>query len=268
MKRLILPILCLVMSAGGLKAAEPVDSTSLALATIWADYLRPRLTRDYGNNPATLDRYMEGVKDAMTASPAAEPYYRGMLEGLQLAQRIAQMKAMGAKVDPAILVSDLADCLAGKSDAFTVEAADRYLARVIADAQPVDTVSRAAEQAWLDTQFKREGVVKRQDGLMIEVLREGEGTYPTLADSVKLLYTGRLSDGTVFDSTETPVVFTVDNLVPGFTEGLLMMKPGGRYRLFIPSDLGYGPEGVPGAIPGNAALDFTIDLLEVIQSDN
>lgn len=264
MRRLILPILCLVMSATALRAAEPADSTSLALATVWADYLRPRLTRDYGTDTAELDRYMQGVKEAMVTSPSLEPYYRGVIEGMQLARRIEQMKAMGAEVDPGRLVGYLADCIAGKSDAFTLESADRYLARVIAAAQPVDTVSRAAEQAWLDTQFKREGVVKRQDGLMIEVLREGEGVYPTLADRVKLTYTGRLSDGTVFDSTEEPVVFTVDNLVPGFTEGLLMMKPGGRYRLFIPSDLGYGDDGVAGVIPGNAALDFTIDLLEVI----
>ncbi|MDE5647858.1 MAG: FKBP-type peptidyl-prolyl cis-trans isomerase [Muribaculaceae bacterium] len=73
-------------------------------------------------------------------------------------------------------------------------------------------------------------------------------------------YEGRLSDGTVFDTTETPIAMTVGTLVPGFNQGLMKMRPGGTYRLVIPAEMGYGREGIPGVIPGNAALDFTVTL--------
>ena len=107
-------------------------------------------------------------------------------------------------------------------------------------------------------------MVKTASGLVFETLVEGVGEHPVLNGKVKLLYTGRLSDGTVFDSTEEPVIFDVARLVKGFTEGLLLMRPGGIYRLFIPAELGYGARGIEGAIPGNAALDFEVKLLEVI----
>ncbi|MDE6629141.1 MAG: FKBP-type peptidyl-prolyl cis-trans isomerase, partial [Muribaculaceae bacterium] len=81
---------------------------------------------------------------------------------------------------------------------------------------------------------------------------------------VKVTYTGKLSDGTVFDQPERPVQFPVSNLVPGFTEGLKLMKPGGTYRLFIPATLGYGDLGAGGVIPPGAALDFTVTLLEIV----
>ena len=68
----------------------------------------------------------------------------------------------------------------------------------------------------------------------------------------------------MFDRTDEPVTFDVDRLVPGFSEGLKMMRPGGKYRIVIPASLGYGERGIPGDIPPNAALDFTIELLQVI----
>ncbi len=79
------------------------------------------------------------------------------------------------------------------------------------------------------------------------------------------MYTGRFYDGVEFDRTDSPVTFAVADLTPGFSIGLTMMRPGGRYRLAIPSSLAYGPQGIPGAIPGNAALDFTVDLIRIIK---
>lgn len=101
-------------------------------------------------------------------------------------------------------------------------------------------------------------------GLVFEVITEGEGTSPTIDNRVRLLYTGRLADGTVFDQTERPVDFPLRGLVPGFSEGLSLMKPGGTYRLFIPPSLGYGEEGAAGTIPPNAAIDFQVQLLEIL----
>ena len=102
-------------------------------------------------------------------------------------------------------------------------------------------------------------------GLLFEVITEGEGASPTESDQVRVTYTGRLSDGTVFDSTEKPVQFPVGNLVAGFSEGLKMMKPGGDYRIIIPPQLGYGEKGAAGVIPPGAVLDFTIHLNDIVK---
>ena len=128
-----------------------------------------------------------------------------------------------------------------------------------------EPLSLQSQADYLADQRAREGVIETPSGLLFEVITEGEGATPTDADRVSVTYAGRLSDGTVFDSTERPVQFPVANLVPGFTEGLKMMKAGGEYRIIIPAALGYGDKGAAGVIPPGAVLDFTIRLLDVVR---
>lgn len=250
-------------------AAGMPDSMALALATTWAEYLRPSLTKTYGDsNTVALRTYIEGVNAAFTTNPSREPYYRGVLEGMQLALRLAQLRQMGIDVTLTDFNNYLLECLLAGKSPMTNEQANNIINNAVAAATAVPPFSIEEEQRYLEAQFKREGVIKMENGLLIEVLREGEGKYPTLADKVVVSYTGRLSDGTVFDHTDMPVTFNVDKLVEGMQEGLLQMKPGGRYRLIIPSSLGYGKEGIHGVIPGNAALDFDIELLQVLPTQD
>ena len=100
---------------------------------------------------------------------------------------------------------------------------------------------------------------------MFIVLTPGQGDFPTAANTVELTYTARLSSGEVFDESAEPVQFPVEGLVPGFSEGLCLMQPGGSYRLVIPAELGYGAQGIPGIIPGGAALDFTVNLIRIVK---
>ena len=102
-------------------------------------------------------------------------------------------------------------------------------------------------------------------GLQYQVVKEGDGPSPTTTDIVLVHYTGRLQDGTIFDSSQgkQPVPFPVTGVIPGFTEGLQLMKKGGTYRLRIPPNLAYGPAGAGGVIPPNATLDFEIQLLDI-----
>jgi FKBP-type peptidyl-prolyl cis-trans isomerase FkpA len=100
-------------------------------------------------------------------------------------------------------------------------------------------------------------------GLRFETLVPGTGRRPQPGDAVLVTYEGRLADGTVFDSTAQPVGLPVSNLVPGFTEALLLMNEGGRYRFWIPPARAYGAEGAPGVVPPNAELDFTVTLIRV-----
>jgi FKBP-type peptidyl-prolyl cis-trans isomerase FkpA len=105
--------------------------------------------------------------------------------------------------------------------------------------------------------------VTTQSGLRFEVLEAGAGRRPVRGDAVLVTYVGRLADGTIFDSAAQPVGLLVSGAIPGFTEALLMMNEGGRYRFVIPPRLAYGARGRPGAVPPNATLDFTLNLVRV-----
>ncbi|MCH5345938.1 MAG: FKBP-type peptidyl-prolyl cis-trans isomerase [Muribaculaceae bacterium] len=275
-RRLAVAVGLLAVALGGNARAADVapapaaegDSLSMALATTFGIYLRPSLVNSYGEDAAAMKAYSEGVATAFTTEPSREPYYRGVLEGMQLADRLARMRQLGVEANLSDFLTSMRQYLVSGVAPMTDEAAQGIINRAIAEAshRAADTLSLADEQRFLDAQFDRPGVVKLESGLLFEVLVEGEGVYPTMDSAVLVSYTGRLSDGTVFDHTDEPITLDVAHVVAGMQEGLLMMKPGGRYRLFIPSWLGYGPEGIPGIIPGNAVLDFTIDLISVGQS--
>jgi len=110
-----------------------------------------------------------------------------------------------------------------------------------------------------------EGAVQTASGLVYKELIAGTGEHPTPTDSVTVHYEGTFTDGRVFDSSfkrNEPTTFMLGQVIPGWTEGLQLMKPGGRARLVIPGDLAYGPKGF-GSIPPNATLVFEVALLSV-----
>lgn len=103
-------------------------------------------------------------------------------------------------------------------------------------------------------------------GLKYVVVTEGTGAQPTATDAVTVHYTGKLTDGTVFDSSVSrgePATFPLNRVIAGWTEGLQLMKEGGETTFYIPSGLAYGEQGAPGAIPPNADLIFDVQLLKV-----
>lgn len=103
-------------------------------------------------------------------------------------------------------------------------------------------------------------------GLKYIILREGDGASPKETDMVTVQYEGELTDGTVFDSSYQrgePAAFPLNRVIPGWTEGLQLMKVNGKAVFFIPSAIGYGPNGAPPVIPPNADLIFTVELLEI-----
>jgi FKBP-type peptidyl-prolyl cis-trans isomerase FklB len=124
-----------------------------------------------------------------------------------------------------------------------------------------------AGHAYLEENKTKEGVAVTESGLQYIVLKEGEGKSPGESDRVRVNYRGTKLDGTEFDSSYTrgePVTFRADQVIAGWTEGLQLMKEGGKYRLFIPSDLGYGANGAGQTIGPNEVLIFDIELLEVL----
>lgn len=120
-------------------------------------------------------------------------------------------------------------------------------------------------QKFLAENAKKEGVKTTESGLQYKVIKAGTGKAVSENDMVKVNYEGKLIDGTVFDSSyerEEPAIFAVQQMIPGFAEGLGLMKEGGEYELYIPSDLAYGETGNP-AIDPNSTLIFKVEMLEV-----
>lgn len=122
------------------------------------------------------------------------------------------------------------------------------------------------QEQFLAENAKREGVITTPSGLQYEILQEGTGEKPGPTTRVTVHYEGSLSNGNVFDSSYKrgqPATFGVNQVITGWTEALQMMPVGSKWRLFIPSELGYGSRGAGGSIPPNAALVFDVELLSM-----
>lgn len=127
---------------------------------------------------------------------------------------------------------------------------------------------KAVGEKFLQENLKNENVKSTASGLQYIVEKEGTGIQPTATDEVTVHYTGKLLDGTVFDSSVSrgePATFPLNRVIPGWTEGVQLMKEGSKYTFFIPSDLAYGPQGVPNAIPPHSTLIFEVELIKVIK---
>ena len=134
-----------------------------------------------------------------------------------------------------------------------------------AEAAEKGKINRQAGEAFLAENAKRQEVKVTSSGLQYEVIEEGDGPTPTAQDSVTVHYTGKLIDGTVFDSSVDrgePGDFPVTQVIPGFAEGLKMMNKGSKYVLYIPASLGYG-NNEAGSIPAGSTLVFEVEMIEV-----
>lgn len=236
-----------------------------------AEYLKPELARKFPGDTVAVREFVAGVRHAFQIKHDDAPYFFGVRSGFGLIDRVESMQEMGFPFSPEQFCDALSEAIVGTAMDFNVESADEYLRNVVESMNPAEgaaALSPESQQQFLDAQRAREGVHATDSGLLYEVITEGEGSMPSDSDKVRVTYTGRLADGTVFDETDRPVVFPLQGLVAGFTEGLKLMKAGGEYRLFIPPQLGYGDRGAAGVIPPGAALDFTVRLLDVLPAGN
>lgn len=171
----------------------------------------------------------------------------------------------------ALLAAGITACGGSKNaagaDSDTIVAEE--IAAVEAPAAPSDTLYNAA---FFDDESRKSETAsdstwcQTASGLKFTIINEGTGAQPKAEDAVTVHYTGRLTDGTVFDSSVDrgePATFPLNRVIPGWTEGLQLMKEGGVTVFYIPSELAYGKQGAPGAIPPDAPLIFTVQLLKV-----
>jgi FKBP-type peptidyl-prolyl cis-trans isomerase FkpA len=209
--------------------------------------------------------------DAGPASLDSEAQKFGYAIGIDLGRSLQPVED---EVDVSALKQGLDDVLAGREPRLDEAARDEVkntVAQRLQAGQMAEQAQRgqqAAEagRAFLAENAERDGVETTESGLQYEILEEGEGASPTAQDSVTVHYRGTLIDGTEFDSSYArgePVTFPLGNVIAGWTEGLQLMKAGGKAKLFIPSDLGYGAGGAGSRIGPNETLIFEVELLEI-----
>ncbi len=191
--------------------------------------------------------------------------------GMDIGQSLAEQ---GLDLDLDLLVEALRASYRGEETRLTQEEAlaerDRFMQRRQQELEQEQT--REAEvniqegQAFLAENRERDDVMETESGLQYRVVEAGEGASPDATDRVTVHYRGTLIDGTEFDSSyarQEPATFALNQVIPGWTEGVQLMREGATYEFFIPPHLAYGEQGRQGPIGPNATLVFTVELIEV-----
>lgn len=183
------------------------------------------------------------------------------------------LKMNDIQVNPEIFSKGIANGLSGNDSLISQEDTEaimmKFQQEMMAKKEKQNTeellVNKAEGAAFLEKNKAKPGVVETESGLQFEVITEGNGENPLAEDVVEVHYTGKLLDGSVFDSSVDrgqPIKFPLNQVIPGWTEGVQLMKPGAKYIFYIPSDLGYGDRAT-GPIPAGSTLIFEVELISI-----
>lgn len=186
--------------------------------------------------------------------------------GLGIGQQLKSMGIEDFSVED--FTRSISDVLTGAELAMSHREAQALLNEYF-DAQSKKQAHQAIAdgKAYLEANAKKDGVVCTKSGLQYQVLREGSGRSPKATDKVRCHYEGWLINGNVFDSSYQrgePADFPLNGVIPGWTEGVQLMKEGAKYRFFIPYLLGYGERGAGANIPPFSTLVFDVELIKVL----
>jgi FKBP-type peptidyl-prolyl cis-trans isomerase FkpA len=200
------------------------------------------------------------------ASPDAlggdDSYAFGMILG-------SDFRQMGLQFDYDAFLKGFRDSVEGNETRFSFDEALSKAQSAYGNAMSKQNEeSRQTEMLFLADNSKKEGIIVTGSGLQYEVITEGTGPRPQADDTVQVHYKGTLVDGTEFDSSYSrgePTEFPLNQVIPGWTEGIQLMNVGSTYRFYIPSDLAYGENGAGSMIPPYSALIFDVELLSVIE---
>lgn len=186
--------------------------------------------------------------------------------GLGIGQNLLSMGAQGIAVDD--FAQAIKDILEGNQPAISHQEAREIVNKYFEELESkMNAASIEQGKVFLEENKKRANIVTLPSGLQYEVINEGKGKMAKATDQVKCHYEGTLIDGTMFDSSikrGQPAVFGVNQVIPGWVEALQLMPEGSKWKLYIPSELGYGAQGAGEMIPPHSTLVFEVELLEVL----
>ncbi len=186
--------------------------------------------------------------------------------GLGIGQNLLSMGAQGINVND--FAQAVSDVLNRKETAISHNEAREIVNKYFEELEAKMNAENIEKgKAFLAENAKKEGIVTLPSGLQYQVLQEGNGKKPSATDRVKCHYEGTLIDGTLFDSSikrGQPAVFGVNQVIKGWVEALQLMSEGSKWRLFIPSELGYGAQQAGEMIPPHSTLIFEVELIEVL----
>ena len=186
--------------------------------------------------------------------------------GLGIGQNLLSMGAQGINVED--FAQAISDVLNRKETAISHNEAREIVNKYFEELEAKMNAENIEKgKAFLAENAKKEGVITLPSGLQYEVITEGNGKQPSATDKVKCHYEGTLIDGTLFDSSikrGQPAVFGVNQVIRGWVEALQLMSEGSKWRLFIPSELGYGAQQAGEMIPPHSTLIFEVELIEVL----
>lgn len=185
--------------------------------------------------------------------------------GLSMGQNL--MGSGVTSLEYADLAAGIKDVLEKNQPQISYQEAQQVLSKFFSELeQKIAGEAKAAGEAFLAENAKREGVKVTESGLQYEVLEATIGQKPKATDKVRVHYEGTLIDGTVFDSSYKrgeSITFGLNQVIKGWTEGLQLMSIGSKYKLYLPYQLAYGERGAGANIPPYAALIFTVELLGI-----
>ena len=186
--------------------------------------------------------------------------------GLGIGQNLLSMGAQGINVED--FAQAIADVLNGKETAISHNEAREIVNKYFMELEEKMNAENIEKgKAFLEENAKKEGVITLPSGLQYQIITEGNGKKPSATDKVKCHYEGTLIDGTLFDSSikrGQPAVFGVNQVIRGWVEALQLMSEGSKWRLFIPSELGYGAQQAGEMIPPHSTLIFEVELIEIL----
>lgn len=202
-----------------------------------------------------------------TNSVDSMSYALGLNVGADFGKNITKIPGGKSNID--LIIKGFATAMKGDSALMKAAFATEYFRNYMTKAQAKDLEAKKGEgEKFLAENKIKAGVVTTASGLQYQILKAAEGPKPKATDSVKVHYQGFLLDGTKFDSSVDrgePITFPLNQVIPGWTEGVQLMSVGAKYKFFVPYTLGYGEQGTPngGPIPGFATLIFEVELLGI-----
>ncbi|MCE9589956.1 MAG: FKBP-type peptidyl-prolyl cis-trans isomerase [Planctomycetes bacterium] len=239
-------------------------------------HAEPAATQPAGNEAAPITPAPAAATHAVPADPTAPPL-NSMKERLSYTMGcIMALQARQQQIDlePEIVARGLKDQLGGKPR-LTQDEMQQVMTQLMQELQArqakamgadVATKNKTEGEAFLAKNKTAEGVKTTASGIQYKVIKEGAGKAPAATDTVTVNYRGTLINGEEFDASAKhggPATFVLNLVIPGWTEGVQLMKEGAQYEFYLPSNLAYGAEGRPPAIGPNAVLIFQIELIKV-----